>query len=419
MTIVPLEVRAGDGDVFIRAKDPDYANPGPEEVHQFLETIGFFRPDPPPPSEPDRAFCSSHAVLLLTSRCNLRCTYCYADGGEGPVHDLALEVARTAVDHAHQNAQDGGLRNFQLTFHGGGEPIQAWKTLRAATAYARGKDLPCRVAMVSNGVWSARQREWILANFDELSISLDGAKETQDRQRPFASGRGSFSSVMRTIEALDRAEFPYGIRMTATAPWRGRLVEDVRFVCEATGCPAIQVEPAFNTRRGTHRGPTPEEGEAFVEAFMEAFEAASQLGRRLTYSGARPWLLTQTFCSAPYSALVVNPSGDLVACYEAADRGHPLGDLSRMGCVADSGVVVDKEARCALFDYLEDNRAKCRDCFCYWHCGGDCASKCFSSHEENRGRCRVNRAITRDLLAWYIAAANGVWPTSLPRDSAG
>ncbi|MDQ8197994.1 family 43 glycosylhydrolase [Pelagicoccus enzymogenes] len=34
-TIVPLEIEERDGDVFVRAKDPHYANPGPEEVQQF------------------------------------------------------------------------------------------------------------------------------------------------------------------------------------------------------------------------------------------------------------------------------------------------------------------------------------------------------------------------------------------------
>jgi arylsulfatase len=35
-TIVPLDVRTlPDGDVFIRAKDPAYATPGPDEVQQF------------------------------------------------------------------------------------------------------------------------------------------------------------------------------------------------------------------------------------------------------------------------------------------------------------------------------------------------------------------------------------------------
>lgn len=36
VTIVPLEVRVeGDGEIYIRAKDPDYATPGPDEVQKF------------------------------------------------------------------------------------------------------------------------------------------------------------------------------------------------------------------------------------------------------------------------------------------------------------------------------------------------------------------------------------------------
>ena len=387
--------------------------PAHDEATQFLEAIGFFQPDPPPPGPPQRTYAPAHVVLLLTNRCNLRCTYCYANGGEGQPQDLPLEVARAAIDYVVHTTKERGQKGFQMTFHGGGEPVQAWKTLRASTAYARSKDLPCRVSMVSNGVWSARQREWILNNLDELSISLDGGKETQDRQRPFASGRGSFRSVLRTVQALDQAEFPYGIRLTATAPWRGRLAEDVRAICEETNCQAMQVEPAFNVERGGHRGPTLEEARAYAEAFVEAFEVANEAGRRLTYSGARPWLLTGTFCSAPYGGLIVNPAGDLVACYEAADEAHPLGELSKVGHIADSHVIVDQEAREKLVDYLDSGRDRCGDCFCQYHCAGDCYTRAhFSRVDSPDGpslRCMMNREITARLLLWYIMAGDGVW----------
>ena len=35
VTIVPLTVESKDGDVFIRAKDPAYATPGPDEAQKF------------------------------------------------------------------------------------------------------------------------------------------------------------------------------------------------------------------------------------------------------------------------------------------------------------------------------------------------------------------------------------------------
>jgi hypothetical protein len=41
VTIVPLDVRVlDDGDIFLRAKDPAYATPGPDEVQEFVVSLG-------------------------------------------------------------------------------------------------------------------------------------------------------------------------------------------------------------------------------------------------------------------------------------------------------------------------------------------------------------------------------------------
>jgi uncharacterized protein len=383
-----------------------------EEAVAFLKAIGFLEPDPPPPL-PRTLYCPTTAVLLLTNRCNLRCAYCYARGGEGPVQDLSPTLARAVIDRVYGNAVKLGQPGFELTFHGGGEPVQAWETLREATRYARSKDRPCRISMVSNGVFSAAQREWLLANMDSFSISFDGRQATQDRQRPFASGKGSFRAVIRTLQALDRAKFPYGIRLTATSPWQDQLPDDVRFICTETACPAMQVEPAFNTRRGEHQGPTQEQGEAFVQAFMEAFEIASNAGRQLTYSGARPWLLTQVFCTAPHSALIVNPAGKLVTCYEVADAQHPLAEMSTIGYLDGEQICMDDRAMDAFWSCLDQKRAACQGCFCYWHCAGDCYTRAFAAArvapQGKSPRCYMNREITARILLWYIMNGDGIW----------
>jgi uncharacterized protein len=383
-----------------------------EEAVQFLEAVGFLEPDPRSPPPPSRAFHPTTAVLLLTSRCNLRCTYCYARGGEGPVQDLSPALARTVIDEVHRNAQETRQSRFDLTFHGGGEPLEAWDVLREATLYARDKELPCHVTMVSNGVCSPSRLAWLMEHLDSFSLSFDGTRATQDRQRPLASGRGSFEAVIKTIRALDEAKFSYGIRLTATPPFRGRLAEDVRFLCEHTGCPAMQVEPAFNVRRGEHQGPTLEEAEAFADAYLEAFEIASLAGRQLTFSGARPWALTQSFCRAPYTALIANPAGELVACYEVADGDHPLARMSTLGHMDGDGIVLDQAAREAFYDYLDAQRAECEDCFCLWHCAGDCYTRAHAAGGHPGGespRCHMNRRIMSGMLLWNIMHGDGVW----------
>lgn len=385
-----------------------------DEASVFLREIGFLCPDPPPLSAPGAVFRPRNAVLLLTNRCNLRCTYCYADGGASPVlQDMPLMFAKAAIDYVYHNARDMNAQYYELTFHGGGEPTQGWQILRAAVAYARAKDLPARIAMVSNGVWTQPQLAWILEHLDGVSVSYDGRPETQNHQRPLANTKGSFKTVMRTLEALDQANFSYGIRMTATAPWRGKLPEDVRFICEHTACKLIQVEPAFNTVRGTHRFPTSEEGHAFVEAFMEAFEIAGRAGRRLMYSGARPWLLTPAFCLAPYTALIVTPTGELVTCYEIASDAHVLAELSTIGRIEQGEIIVDHNARERLLTRLTAKREACRDCFCQWHCAGDCYTRAFDTDRGDFAtpspRCAINQEITKRLLLWYIMASGGVW----------
>jgi uncharacterized protein len=395
----------------------------PAPALTYLHGIGFLDPDPPPPPEREAEYRPTSVTLLSTNRCNLRCIYCYADAGVHDSQEVSADLARAAIDRAYHNAVDLGREHFELTFHGGGEPTLAWQTMEQAVAHARAKDLTCRITMVSNGVWSRRQRDWITGNLDRVTISFDGAPETQDRQRPYASGKGSFEAVMDTIRGLDEMGFRYGIRMTALAPWRGRLARDVEFICRQTGCQSVQVEPAFNDLRGEYRSPSLEDSAEFAEAFMEAFQIAQQAGTRLTYSGARPWLLTSSFCRSPYSGLVVTPDGDLVTCYEITDRAHPLAGECTIGYLQEDQIAIHGPKRSAFLARIKARREACRDCFCYWHCAGDCHVKAFypgaDSNPDTSPRCATNRSITAQMLLWYISTSeDGVWRGDSKRTSA-
>ncbi len=404
----------------------DSAEAPPEEV-AFLHRIGFLEPDPPTPDCADMSlaeerFQPTTAVLLLTNQCQLRCTYCYAAAGEFPPQELSVEVGQAAIDCVCETALELGRPYFEVSFHGGGEPTYAWAVLQACTTYARQRALPAKITVTTNGVFSPGQCDWIINNLDSLSLSLDGAPETQDRQRPFVSGVGSSSLVMRTVAELDRHRFPYGIRLTATAPWT-QLTNDVRFLCAETACPTIQAEPAFNTVRGGHSQPDVAECRAFTAAFLEAFEIATQCGRRLHYSGARPGVATTQFCSAPYSALIVNARGELVTCYEITGDSHPLASISVIGRLFNGTVQLDEPARRRLHKLMAERRAICRDCFCYWSCAGDCYTRAFGAHAGDhlrRGpRCEINRTLTQGMLLSGLARGGGVWRAVNSRQQTG
>ena len=418
---------------YVEGRAAGRCEPRGGEIDEFLANIDFWAPDSPAPTDwqPPAEHRPHTAVLLMTSACNLRCTYCYAHGGEGPLRQMTTPLARTAIDAAHENAERDGADSFQLVFHGGGEPTANWSVLRDAVLWARGKPLDCQITMSTNGVLSSSRRRFIIEHFDGVSLSFDGIREVQNAQRPTAGGRGSFDAVLETIRAFDAAGLAYGTRLTVTPEHFETIPASVELLCEESQCQSLQVEPAYSAARGEHIEPSREESDAFVRSFLEAFEVSMRYRRTLYYSGARPWSVTSSFCSAARDALIVTPTGKLVTCFEIYDDSHPEAEHFRVGeidvaaekpdegflplpvlgqsAASMSTVRIDDAALRSYASEEASHRAECEGCFAYWHCAGDCATRRTASRTALHGRCHVNREITREVLAWYVAEGGGVW----------
>lgn len=392
-------------EAYCRTQDANVLREYPE-VSEFFRRIGFFAQDPQITQfQPDiSVFHPVSAALLMTNRCNLRCIYCYANGGEENNFDLPYALGAKAIEIAAQNAQSQGLQEFEVTFHGGGEPTLPWETLNALAAHARRQALPAVLSLVSNGVWSEEHCNCLMEWLDGLTISMDGAAETQNLQRPDAGGQGSFERVMRTIERLSARQFPFNIRVTSTPARFSALPEDVRFFCENTACKTIQVEPAFNHQRGQHSCALREEGARFSQAFLQAFDIAQSTQRELYYSGARPGMLTNEFCTAPLGgSLTVNPLGEITGCYEATGRQGHSGSV--FGKLSEEGAEIDEEKRLVFMRGILRRKESCHDCFCYYHCAGDCYTRGLPNPAGPwpYTRCEINREITLGLLLRRIA----------------
>jgi uncharacterized protein len=381
------------------------------EVEGFLESVGFWRPGWDCEELPDaNDIRPTTAVLLMTNRCNLRCIYCYADGGAvATVEELTWPVAQAVIEAAFANARCPDAGPPGLTFHGGGEPTLHWELLERCVRYARDLAPDCRVSMSSNGVWTADQQRFICEHFSEVSLSMDGLPEVQNIQRPWANGANSFPRVRESMTALDEAAVNYGVRMTVLPESVGRLVAGVRLLCEQTRAASIQVEPTFTSARGVYSDLDPVFATAFSTAFLEAWRVGVEAGRNVYYSGARPWVISPAFCLAPLRAIVATPGGQLMTCFEIFSGGHGKAGAFQIGRVHHGRVEYDRPALRAFLAEQRQRREACRECFCYWHCCGDCATRRQPATSLSSGRCHVTRTVTRDLLAAYIADGGGVW----------
>lgn len=382
------------------------------EIETFLEAVGFDRPglECPPAVLGAGAPQPTGAVLLLTNRCNLRCVYCYANAGtEARLSEMPWPTAQAAIDFVVANAQHPDAEPPSLTFHGGGEPTVHWDLLARAVDYARQCDSRTLFSMSSNGIWSEAQRAFVCRHFNDVSLSMDGAAAIQDRQRPRVDGGGSFASVMESIRSLDAAGVAYGIRMTVLEASVARLPAGVDFLCRNTQTKAIQVEPTFTSHRGHYADIGIGFADAFAERFMEAWRIGRAAGRQVYYSGARPWVIAPMFCQAPLKAAVVTADGRLVTCFEVFGEENPLAGRFTVGRISGGKVAYERAALQAFLDAQQARRAACEDCFCYWHCCGDCATRRPGGRETAAGRCRATRSITQALILSYIEEGDGVW----------
>ncbi len=377
------------------------------EAYEFLKGIGFLEPDPERP--PDLDFqAPDTGILCMTNICNLRCIYCYAAAGENPLKKISVSAGKNVIDTVWKNAVKTDRSFFSIGFHGGGEPTAAMAELKVLVDYARSKPLPAHLSLTTNACWPDAAATWILDHFDSFSISFDGIETVQNRQRPRVGGKGSFNQVMDVICRLDQKNAEYGIRMTVTDESVDYLSKGVDFLCRETGCRTIQVEPAFARGRAARRSTALSDFGRFETAFLDAYDTASLFGRRLYYSGARPWLITQRFCESLFKSIILTPDNTITGCLEVIDSDHPLMDLFSMGRPEDAGIdQMGHEARKRLTKMIQARQAHCRNCFCFWHCAGDCPAKAFlapyPSLEENP-RCRLNRNLTKALIIRYMAA---------------
>jgi len=169
------------------------------------------------------------------------------------------------------------------------------------------------------------------------------------------------------------------------------------------------VEPTFTSTRGRYADIAGRFAEEFSERFMEAWRIGRDAGRQVYYSGARPWVIAPMFCQAPLKATVATADGRLVTCFEVFSERSNLAGSFTVGGVRNGRVEYDRAALRAVLDAQQTRRQECVDCFCYWHCCGDCATRRPGGRQSGQGRCQATRNITLALLLDYMEEGEGIW----------
>lgn len=146
-------------------------------------------------------------VINVTQICNLRCTYCAA-GGDGTygAAQTKINVEKTLPQLKFFLDKLENGESFQINFLGG-EPLLYPEGIREIGRYVQlaiaGRNIAPRFSIVTNGTLITEENLELLCELKaQVTVSLDGPPEINDRVRPGKNGQGSTAAVVQGIQQL-------------------------------------------------------------------------------------------------------------------------------------------------------------------------------------------------------------------------
>ncbi|NIS59869.1 MAG: SPASM domain-containing protein [Proteobacteria bacterium] len=350
------------------------------ELSKLHDAGELFSVDPSPEPPDCTGGPVANLCLILARDCNLRCEYCYADGGSfaGKRSLMSEDTAKEAVDFLFSRA--GSVIDLSISYFGG-EPLLNFPVLSTTTEYAldqaKTHKKNIRFNITTNATLLNKKVRNFLSKHPEIFLifSMDGGAETHNRYRRFANGRGSYEAVHRNVRSFFEDKRLDPRRSSVRGTFTGVDHDFINAVIELLelGSKDLSIEPAI--LRGTKLEIKEEQLPAIQKEYDRValfFLEKIKGGEPFTFfhfqraidhvAFAEPMCKT---CGAGVGYLAADLDGSLFPCHRFVGDKH-----FAMGNIWDG--ITDEHLR-ALFGKIHvNNKEKCRICWAKYHCGGGC-----------------------------------------------
>lgn len=345
-----------------------------------------------------------HALsLAIAQKCNLGCTYCYAQQGAfgGKAKNMELQKALQAVDLLLAQAAPGAKVNLAFM---GGEPLSNRAVLREVTQYsaeqAVARDIKCYFSITTNGtLLSVADADFFEQYGFSVTVSLDGAAEQHNLLRPFKGGKASFDHIIERVKPLleRQRKMQVSARVTVT-PSNMNLPETLDLFI-GMGFHSVGFSPLLRASNGQAEMSSDD-----MAHMLEAMIACGLLFEQHVLKGYRyPFMNMQNAlrelqkgthrpypCGAGAGYFGVSADGELSACHRfVGDEQGAMGNI-------EQGVDTAKQSAW-LADRHVHKQQPCSDCWARYLCGGGC-------HHEVLARGRSACDYIRGWLHYTIGA---------------
>jgi len=346
-------------------------------------------------------------ALFLTSECNLRCVYCYANSGETQ-KTLDFEFAKAAMDSIREKSE-----HLKIIFHGGGEPTLKFKLMKETLEYANEIGFNTLTALQTNGVFSNEVRDWIVKNIDVISISCDGPPSIQDVQRPLKNGGKSSPILEKNIRHFIKNS--KNVQLLATiSKFSVSKQADILDYFYRLGIKKAKFAPIFQMGRCLSC-PVPYSAtpnlKSLITTSLKSMDLAAAYNINLTFpilfttptnNGKLDELTAQgnfmKHCGKSGKATLLTPDNFVSSCYYA-----PSADSDRKELLfgyfdkKNKKMIIDNKKLNSLRVRSAKNAAACQNCFMKSNCEGSCIM-----FPPSSTHCSWVRELGRNILFYRI-----------------
>lgn len=317
--------------------------------------------------------------LNVSHLCNLRCEYCFADGGtyNGAAENMSLDVALKAIDMIV--SKSANRHNLEVDFFGG-EPLLNFDVVKKTVEYARSIEKAhnknFRFTITTNAMLL---NDEIIDFFNKemynVVVSIDGRRSVHDCVRKMASGKGSFDTAIKNaLRFKQLRKGQYYIRGTYTALNKD-FSKDVLFLNDL-GFDQLSIEPVVlpeNHRLAIKKEDIEQlkaEYDKLAEAYVERRKGEKWFNffhfMLDIYNG--PCESKRLVgCGAGNDYVAVAPNGNIYPCHQFdGEKDYVIGN------------VLDGTFNTEIPKFFAENnllkKDKCRNCWAKYYCSGGCAA---------------------------------------------
>lgn len=337
-----------------------------------LEEIKVFEPE-----ENGNIDTTYRATILLTQKCNMGCTYCYAQFARSSDR-LDKKKLSVVINHI---LNDKRKKTKYFSFLGGGEPTLEWELFTYTVNYILSNadsNFSIKVNLTTNATLLTPERiDWLKKNKVSVNVSFDILPQIQNIQRPFRGLKESFDVVDRATKELDGKGVKYYFRSTITKSFIHLMPLMVDYVSKNyKNVKKLHFEPVTDTDNTT----------TFYSEFPEFFFQARKLGQQKginVYNSITNSFdhLRSMFCNGEFC---ITPKGDIVSCHRISSETEKFYKYFYYGFI-DKFVNID-EVLVANNNKVNSKKInECSYCFAKWHCAGGCTvgKLLFNQNQQN------------------------------------